>query len=219
MAHASRVSSVAAVAMFLGAVVAANMAVAAYGQLALVFTAWVVIPFDMLTRDLLHEKWRGDRLALRMGSLVLTGGLITVAINHASWRIAIASCVAFAMAMTVNSLVFERLIHRSRFVRMTASNAAALLGVGKYAGRYALAAHISGRCPLPDADNARTRMGRWLEPVAAGMLAEETGLKVKSIRAYARCRSVPNLVASPDTLLWEQDGQPAIGELKLVHSK
>ena len=125
MAHASRVSSVAAVAMFLGAVVAANMAVAAYGQLALVFTAWVVIPFDMLTRDLLHEKWRGDRLALRMGSLVLTGGLITVAINHASWRIAIASCIAFAMAMTVNSLVFERLIHRSRFVRMTASNAAA----------------------------------------------------------------------------------------------
>ena len=67
--------------------------------------------------------------------------------------------------------MFEKL-HACGSGQITASNAAALLGVGKYAGRYALAAHISGRCPLPDADNARTRMGRWLEPVAAGMLAE-----------------------------------------------
>lgn len=114
--------------------------------------------------------------------------------------------------------MFEKL-HACGSGEITASNAAALLGVGKYAGRYALAAHVSGRHPLPDADNARTRMGRWLEPVAAGMLAEETGLKVRSIRAYARCRSVPKLVASPDTLLWEQDGSPAIGELKLVHEQ
>ena len=67
--------------------------------------------------------------------------------------------------------MFEKM-HACGSGEITASNAAALLGVGKYAGRYALAAHISGRCPLPDADNARTRMGRWLEPVAAGMLAE-----------------------------------------------
>lgn len=113
---------------------------------------------------------------------------------------------------------FEKL-HACGSGEITASNAAALLGVGKYAGRYALAAHVSGRHPLPDADNARTRMGRWLEPVVAGMLAEETGLKVRSIRAYARCRSVPKLVASPDTLIFEKDGQPAIGELKLVHEQ
>ena len=112
--------------------------------------------------------------------------------------------------------VFEKL-HACGSGEITASNAAALLGVGKYAGRYALAAHISGRHPLPDADNARTRMGRWLEPVAAGMLAEETGLKVRSIRAYARCRAVPKLVASPDTLVWNTSVKPAPGELKLVH--
>ena len=114
--------------------------------------------------------------------------------------------------------VFEKL-HACGSGQITASNAAALLGVGKYAGRYALAAHVSGRHPLPDADNARTRMGRWLEPVAAGMLAEETGLKVRSIRAYARCRAVPKLVASPDTLFWEPNDDPGIGELKLVHEQ
>lgn len=127
MARASQ-GSLLAVALFLAAVVSANMAVAVYGQAALVVTAWVVIPFDMLTRDLLHERWRGDRLVLRMGVLVLLGGAITVALNWTSWRIAAGSCIAFALAMTVNSLVFERLIERtSRFGRMTASNAAAAI--------------------------------------------------------------------------------------------
>ena len=125
MARASLGSSI-AVALFLCAIVAANTAVATYGQAALVFTAWVVIPFDMLTRDLLHERWRNDRLALRMGGLVLVGGAITILLNHSSWRIALGSCLAFALAMTVNSLVFEHLLDRStRFGRMTASNAAA----------------------------------------------------------------------------------------------
>jgi len=127
MARASR-GSLLAVALFLAAIVTANMAVAVYGQAALVVTAWVVIPFDMLTRDLLHERWRDDRLVLRMGGLVLLGGVITIALNWTSWRIAAGSCTAFALAMTVNSVVFERLIERtSRFGRMTASNAAAAI--------------------------------------------------------------------------------------------
>jgi predicted phage-related endonuclease len=114
--------------------------------------------------------------------------------------------------------MFDR-IHRCGSGDITASNVAALLGVGKYAGRYALAAHVSGRHPLPDADNARTRMGRWLEPVAATMLANETGLRVEPLKAYARCKRLPKLVASPDTLIWEEDGSIAIGELKLVHEQ
>lgn len=47
------------VASFLLAVVLANLAVAEFGQIALVFTAWVLIPLDMLVRDVLHDRWRG----------------------------------------------------------------------------------------------------------------------------------------------------------------
>lgn len=122
-----RIGSSAAVVLFLSAIVAANLAVATYGQAALVITAWIVIPFDMLTRDLLHERWRNDRLALRMGALVLLGGAITILLSSSTWRVAVGSCLAFALAMGVNSIVFERLIERTRFRRMTASNAAAAI--------------------------------------------------------------------------------------------
>lgn len=114
------------VAGFLSAVVAANLLVSAFGQIALVYTAWVLIPLDMLTRDLLHERWRGDRLALRMGLLLLAGGVLTVAVNIGAWRVALAGTTAFTAAMLANGLVFERLASSSsRYTRMNTSNAAA----------------------------------------------------------------------------------------------
>ena len=114
------------VAAFLAAIVLANLAVAAFGQVALVFTAWVLIPFDMLTRDVLHERWRGSNLIARMAGLILLGGAITLLANVGAWRVALASFAAFACAMVVNGLVFDAMFEKhSRFVRMNTSNLAA----------------------------------------------------------------------------------------------
>ncbi len=115
------------VTAFLAAIAIGNLLVAEYGQIALVFTAWVVIPFDMLTRDLLHERWRDDRLALRLSGLVLAGAAISVIVSPASLRVSVASCLAFALSMGVNSLVFHALLERSRFARMNTSNLAAAI--------------------------------------------------------------------------------------------
>jgi len=106
------------------AVVVANLAVARWGQVALVFTAWVLIPLDMLARDFLHDRWRGKRLVLRMVGLVAVGGVFAAALNMAAWRVAVASVCAFVLAMTVNALVFEVAARRGvrRFGRMTVSN-------------------------------------------------------------------------------------------------
>lgn len=118
----SRSKTRALVAAFLAAVVVANLAVAHYGQIALVFTAWFLIPFDMVTRDLLHERWRGDRLLGRMALLIACGGVLAVVVNLAAWRVAVASCLAFTIATVVNGLVFEALPQRTRYVRMNVSN-------------------------------------------------------------------------------------------------
>lgn len=107
---------------FLLSIAAANLAVAHWGQVALVVTAWVVIPFDMLTRDLLHERWQGDRLVLRLAGLVVAGAAIAVAVSPSSLRVSSASCASFAASMAVNAAVFHAMLARSRFSRMNASN-------------------------------------------------------------------------------------------------
>lgn len=113
------------VACYLGAIVAANLLVAAFGQAALVVTALLLIPFDLFSRDLLHERWEGTGLVVRMGSLVLAGSVLSFLANTGSWRVSIASCVSFGIAAGVDWLVYARLEHRTREVRMVASNSVA----------------------------------------------------------------------------------------------
>ncbi len=113
------------VGVFLGAVVAANLAVAHWGQAALVMTAWVLIPFDLVTRDVLHERWTGKALWPRMAALIAGGAVLTAVLNADASRVAFASCCAFAAAGTANAAVYHLLRARPRLVRMNASNAVA----------------------------------------------------------------------------------------------
>lgn len=110
------------IASYLGAIVVSNLLVAAYGQPALVLTALVLIPFDLFSRDLLHERWHSSRLAMRMGALVAAGSVLSFALNNSSWRVSIASCVAFGLAATCDTVIYELLSHRSKRYRMTTSN-------------------------------------------------------------------------------------------------
>ena len=110
------------IALFLGSAVSANIAVNAWGQPALVFTAWVLIPFDLLTRDILHDRWRGPALWKRMALLILLGALLTCAASWDARQVALASFLAFAASGATNAAVFHRLLHRTRYFRMNASN-------------------------------------------------------------------------------------------------
>lgn len=116
--------SSAAVAAYLLAAVAANLSVAAFGQRALIVTALVLIPFDLTARDVLHERWRGKRLALRMAALVGGGALLSAVFSRGAARVALASFSAFACAGATDAAVFARFRGRSFAVRAFASNAA-----------------------------------------------------------------------------------------------
>lgn len=110
----------------LAAIAAANLAVQRWGYSALPFTAFALVPFEMLARDILHERWRdAGREWVGMLGLILAGGLVTVAINAEAVRIAAASVTAFSVSLSVNAAVFHRLFCQGRVVRMNASNAAA----------------------------------------------------------------------------------------------
>lgn len=111
---------------YLTAIVAANLIITELGPTASIYTAFVLIGLDLTVRDALHEKWalEGRRLALSMGALILAGSALTFALNVDARQIAVASSVAFAAALTVDALVFQRLRQYGRFEAWNGSNIA-----------------------------------------------------------------------------------------------
>lgn len=112
---------------YLFAIVASNLLVARYGQIALVFTAWVLIPFDLVARDILHGRWEGPTLWPRIVLLIHAGALITLALNWEAWRVAVASVTAFAVGTVVNTALFARWDWMPRLWRMTSTNSVVAL--------------------------------------------------------------------------------------------
>jgi uncharacterized PurR-regulated membrane protein YhhQ (DUF165 family) len=111
------------VCLYLAAIVVANLAVARFGPPALIVSAFVLIPFDLCTRDVLHERWEGRSLSLKMGILIASGSLISYALSASAVRVAHASAIAFTAAATIDALVYWGGRGLTRFLRMNLSNA------------------------------------------------------------------------------------------------
>lgn len=110
------------IALYLSAIVAANLLVAQFGAEITVFNAFAFIGLDLTTRDALHEQWQGRRLWLKMLALIGVGSLLSALLNWNAAPIAIASFAAFLAAGVVDTMVYSVLGERSRLVRMNGSN-------------------------------------------------------------------------------------------------
>lgn len=113
-----------AVAAYLAAACAANAAVSLFGYAALPFTAAALIPFDMTARDVLHDRWHGDWLWLRMASLVAAGSLLSWLFCDGSPTVCVASAVSFCVAGTVDTAAYALMSNAPKWQRMNASNLA-----------------------------------------------------------------------------------------------
>jgi len=111
--------------LFLAAIAAANLIVAHFGPVAVIPVGFVLVGFDLIARDVLHDRWRGHSLALKMGALIAAGGLVAWGVNADAGRIALASVLAFTSAQAINALVYWALERWSRLARMNTSNAPA----------------------------------------------------------------------------------------------
>lgn len=114
------------IASYLIAAVSANLLVKQFGIEILPYTAFFIIPFDMAARDFLHECWGSNRLR-NMVRLVLAGSALTVVSSPDSWRVALASFVAFSISNSVNYLIYELMAGRHRLARMNISNLGAAI--------------------------------------------------------------------------------------------
>lgn len=115
------------VALFLLAIVGANLTIAAFGPAAVIPVAFTFVALDLVARDGLHELWKGRGLVLKMGVLIAAGGVLSALLNVDAARIALASCLAFTVAQTVNGIGYWALDRWPRLVKINASNVPAAL--------------------------------------------------------------------------------------------
>lgn len=112
------------VALYLAAIVAANLTVAAFGPSVTIINAFLFIGLDITSRDSLHQAWEGKNLWLKMAALIATGSAISWLLNRNAGAIALASFVAFAASGIVDTITFYLLRNRAWWVKVNGSNIA-----------------------------------------------------------------------------------------------
>ena len=109
--------------IFIFALVAANLLVAWLGPWVSPVNSFVLIGLDLSIRDKLHDTWQ-THLPFKMGGLILAASGISYLLNPATGMIAIASFVAFALAMLTDTLAYHFLKEKPWFIRSKGSNIA-----------------------------------------------------------------------------------------------
>lgn len=111
------------VVVYLLAIVAANLLAARFGPGVAVLNAFLFIGLDLSTRDQLHARWQGRWLWPRMLLLIASGGLLAFLLGG-SGQVALASCIAFVAASSVDALIYRALRRHTRLFQINGSNLA-----------------------------------------------------------------------------------------------
>lgn len=110
------------IAVYLIAIVAANLSVVWFGPLVSIVNAFIFIGLDLTSRDSLHDAWHGNGLVWKMTVLIASGSLLSWIINRNAGPIALASLLAFACANSADALVYHYLREKAKFLRINMSN-------------------------------------------------------------------------------------------------
>ena len=109
--------------IFITSLVMANLLVALFGPWFSLVNSFFLIGLDLSIRDKLHDSWQ-THLPLKMGALILVSSGISYLLNPATGMIAIASFVAFVLAMLADTLAYHFLKEKPWFIRSNGSNLA-----------------------------------------------------------------------------------------------
>lgn len=114
--------------VYLAAIVAANLTIAALGAAWVIPVGLVLVGLDLAIRDRLHdelEQTTRPQLVAIMGLLIAIGGLVSYLLNADAGRVAIASAAAFTAAAVVDAVGYQLLEGRRPWVRSAVSSAPA----------------------------------------------------------------------------------------------
>ena len=114
------------IALYLAAIVGANLIVSALGPGWSPITAFRFLGRDLTTRDALHDRWR-THLWAKMAALIAAGSVLSAALSWQARQIALASFVAFCLSGLTDTLIYHILRAMPRLTRVNGSNIASAL--------------------------------------------------------------------------------------------
>lgn len=107
---------------YLAANVLANLSVTYFGAISTPINAFLLIAFDLVSRDTLHERWHHRHLKLKMLLLIGTGAILSYLMNRGAGRVAAASFVSFLLTGFTDTLVYHLLRNHSKLIKVNGSN-------------------------------------------------------------------------------------------------
>ena len=110
------------VALYLIAIIAANLLVARFGASVAIINAFLFIGLDLTARDHLHEAWKNRGLVWKMVLLIGTGSALSWFLNRDAGQIALASFAAFACAGVADAIIYHLLGEKARLLKINGSN-------------------------------------------------------------------------------------------------
>lgn len=111
------------IAIYIAAMVTANLLVWWLGPWFSPINAFLLIGLDLTLRDVMQERFKAWQLAC----VIIAGGLITWGLNPSAAMIAIASATSFVLAALVDWAVYAELRSKPWLVKANGSNAAGAL--------------------------------------------------------------------------------------------
>lgn len=108
--------------LYLSAIVLANITTATFGASWSIVNAFLFIGLDLTCRDKLHEQWKDNNLFWNMLMLIATGSVLSYLLSASAGIIALASFVAFLSANIIDVLIYQKLIHKSKLIKINGSN-------------------------------------------------------------------------------------------------
>jgi uncharacterized PurR-regulated membrane protein YhhQ (DUF165 family) len=106
------------IAMYLLAIVLANLTILWFGPSMTIVNAFLFIGLDLTARDYLHEAWHKKGLWWKMLLLIGSGSVITYILNVNAAKIAVASFVSFAFAGLADVIMYQLLFKRSKIIKI-----------------------------------------------------------------------------------------------------
>jgi hypothetical protein len=114
---------------YLAAIIVANLTTSHFGPEASIYCAFAFIGLNLTTRDKLHDLWGANRFR-NMALLIVAGSAISYVAAKTIGagppdivaRIALASCVAFAVAESCDAILYQAIHRRPWLERSNTSN-------------------------------------------------------------------------------------------------
>ena len=119
------IQKTALITAWIAAIVIANNNIVWFGPKISILNAFFLIGLSITTRDSLHNLWHGKSFHLKMGALIVAGGLISYLTQPATGRIAMASITAFMACSLVDTFIYQKLFKLNQFKKTNGSNVAA----------------------------------------------------------------------------------------------